>query len=485
LQRVTDPRLRLGLSPLALVFPIFLLVAVALLFLRVFPLLLRLAAWAAVRLRGATAMVALAQMARSPRRALRMTLLFALATAFAIFVVIFLASDLQRASDVAAFQAGADFSGQIPAVVSTPPRTSVLPTLGALEAQYANIPGVRGASAGYVTDLSDQTNFANPRLVTVDINTYASVATWTRDDSAQPLADLLATLANRRATASGEDTIPVILDAALARLYDANVGSRLTLPVPGYTGNARMRFVVVAVVRNIPQVYAIPDASRQGGMLADYETFATIYTKDTGTAAPAPNQAWLRTADDAAALASVRAALASGVTRLDQVQDRRLFITDQQSDPLQINLLGVLGIGAAAALALALLGTWLASWLNARARLTNFAVLRALGTTPRQIIGVLLWEQSIVYTAALALGIGLGWLLAQAVLPVLIFANLVSFVNQGNGSLDVPPAHAILPAGPLAALLGALVVACALALAIMAVAVSRASLGQVLRLNED
>ncbi|HXR66657.1 MAG TPA: FtsX-like permease family protein [Ktedonobacteraceae bacterium] len=61
-------------------------------------------------------------------------------------------------------------------------------------------------------------------------------------------------------------------------------------------------------------------------------------------------------------------------------------------------------LGTATALLLALLGNLVASWLNARSRLVNFAALRALGTTPRQIASTLAWEQVVVYSAAMLLG---------------------------------------------------------------------------------
>jgi ABC-type antimicrobial peptide transport system permease subunit len=207
-----------------------------------------------------------------------------------------------------------------------------------------------------------------------------------------------------------------------------------------------------------------------------------------GQAAPTPNEVWLRTSDDPATLSGIRAALGSGTTRLDRLLDRRQLIDEQQTDPLQISFFGVLGLGATTAVLLALLGTWLASWLNARARLTSFAVLRALGTTPRQTMRILLWEQGIVYASALALGIALGGLLEQAVLPTLVFASLVSstsFNGRLNPIIDVPPVHTVVPGGALAALLSALIAACALALGLMIAVIARASLAQSLRLNED
>ncbi len=480
--RVSNLAVRQALSPLALIFPLFLLFATGLLFVRFFPLVLRLGAWGAARVRGAAAMVALAQMARAPRQALRMTLLFALSTAFAIFVVVYVASASQRTQDVAAFLVGADFNGQVPSASGPPP------TLAGLTAQYAALPGVIAASAGYAENINDQTKGDNIQLFAVDPSTYAATTIWSSAESSQPVGVLMNQLAASRASAIARDTVPAIVDEATAQLYTVSVGGRFVLPVSGYPQGQSMRFQVAAIVHYIPQVQGSAQYSNSGGVLVDEQTFAAVYATDTKATASALNTVWLRTTDDPAALHQIRAALATGPTQLTDLLDRRQLIADQQTDPLQISLLGVLGLGAALAVMLALVGSWLASWLNARARLTNFAVLRALGTTPRQTMRILLWEQGIVYVSALALGVALGGLLEQAVLPTMVFANLISgsaFNGRLNGLIDVPPVHAVVPAGTVAALLGVLVAACALALALMIVVISRASLGQSLRLNED
>lgn len=120
-----------------------LLLALALLFLRLFPVLLRLGATLTQRGRGAVALLALAQMARAPRLAVRLLLLLTLAIAFALFTFVFAASQTQRLQSVAFYTVGADFSGDLPA--------SVQPLSLAREtALYQHISGMKAASAGYI-----------------------------------------------------------------------------------------------------------------------------------------------------------------------------------------------------------------------------------------------------------------------------------------------------------------------------------------------
>lgn len=476
-----DPRIRVFLSPLALVAPIFLLLAISMVFLRFYPLLLRLGAWLATKRRKAPAMLALAQMARSPRQASRMTLLLALAAAFAIFTLIFTASQYQRTLDVAAFQAGADFAGNLPATTGSP-------TPAEIEARYTAVAGVTAASAGriLVTDPNTNAAQAEVHLLAVNADTFAQAALWPDQDSAVRLPDLMGRLVSARAGAASSDAVPAVVDGALAELFNVQAGSVFSVKLPDYQGTG-MRFQVVAVVDYIPTIFDSREFAFEGGpagLLVDYQSFATVYQHDVPDATAAPNHIWLASHDDAASLASVRAALARGNLALESVQDRRALVEALRSDPLQVDLLGALGIGAATALVLALLGLLIGSWLSARTRLTSFALLRALGTEPRQLGGVLIWEQSIIYGLALALGAAVGMILSTVVLPVLVFANLAT-VNTPGGPSNTPPVRVVLPWTGLGIALAAVVLLCVVSIALMAGVVARASIGQALRLNED
>jgi hypothetical protein len=76
---------------------------------------------------------------------MRMILLLALAIAFAIFTLVFAASQQQRANDVAAYSVGADFSGTIPIGVNHPPLQDEI-------ALYQHVHGVLAATTGYVEE---------------------------------------------------------------------------------------------------------------------------------------------------------------------------------------------------------------------------------------------------------------------------------------------------------------------------------------------
>jgi ABC-type antimicrobial peptide transport system permease subunit len=483
---VLDPHLRLLLlSPLTLLEAVFLLLAALLVFLRFFPRILQLGMWFTMRNRSAAPMLALAQMARAPRQPIRMTLLLALATAFAIFTFIFTASQAQRIFDVTSYQSGADFSGTMRVNFYTSSQVANA------EAAYRHIPGVISASVGYTKFVNAGGSVQTIRIdfKAVDAATFAQTAIWSQQDSSQSLDNLMDQLRSQRALAASHKVVPAIVDASTWNALHLSPGSNFTLSLStvGYT--ELMNFTPIAEVQHIPSsADGAPPA-----VLVDFQSFAAVYGKTISTSgyAISPNTVWLRTRDDAASLASARKALSQGPLQLDFLYDRRAMIADLSHEPLYLDLFGVLALGASTALLLALVGNLIASWVSARNRLSNFAILRALGASPGQIAGTLLWEQGIIYIAAIGCGVIFGAILSALVIPALVITSVAS--NAVNSDISsgglyaaqaIPPVQMIVPTS-LGIILGVLIVICIVALATMVQTVSRPVISQVLRLDED
>jgi ABC-type antimicrobial peptide transport system permease subunit len=460
-------------TPLQLVGPLFLLIAAVLLFLRLFPLLLRFLSWRATRRPGAPSMLALAQVARAPNQSVRMILLLSLAAAFAIFTLVFQASEYQQIASVAAQQVGADFGGSL----QPPPQNP--PSPAQWEQMYNHIPGVLSSSIGYeYQTTSAQLPTLPVRVLAVDTNTFAQTFIWTTQYSSGPITQALANTRDVQ-TVNSEPALPAIVDAVMWNALQLSPGTTFNL--------GGLTFVALAEVQHIPTVndslvtggtdtYTVP-----GGVLVDYAVFNQVQKQ-------APNYIWLRTSDDSTALARVRAALSAGPLQVNNLSDRRAMIAQMQRDPLYVSLSGVLLLGAITTILLALVGSLLASWLNARSRLTSFALLRALGSTPRQLASTLAWEQGIVYTVAIALGSIFGAALVMMVAPGLIFTSPPTSNNVNSDEFyviqHVLPTQIIVPA-TLGIAFAVLVIICVIALAMMARIVSTPSISQTLRLNED
>jgi hypothetical protein len=347
----------------------------------------------------------------------------------------------QRILDVAAYQAEADFSGAVPLNLYTPQQ------LNSMTSVYRHLPGVTSATLGV----------------------------------AKP------------ATAGGATlNVPIdfkAVDANAASLLHLSEEANFTLDFS--TGSSDLvNFKVVALVQNIPT----SGDSSLPGVLVDFQTFADVYTHHftrAGEFAVPLNYVWLRTSDNATSLSSLRRVLSQGNLQLNPLYDRRQIITTIYHEPLYLTLVGVLALEAVTALLLALVGNLIASWLSARSRLTNFAVLRALGAAPRQIAGVLAWEQSIIYVTAILLGMILGAVLSALVVPSLIYTSVLPEKITGSvpasqfyAVQSVPPIRIVIPTS-LGTALGILIAICIVALGMMIYVVSLPSISQTLRLDED
>ncbi len=477
-------------SPLALIAPTFLLLAGILILLRIFPLLLRLGATVATRGRGASAVLALGQMSRAPRQSVRMALLLALATAFALFSLLFTASQAQHVLDVAAYQVGADFSGTI---VPAATAQDIARDTNALK----SIQGVTSVTLGYSDQASTVGQNVNPiALRAVNADTFAQSAVW--NDASVPLASLMKQLVARRGIVRASYAVPAIVDALTWNRLGLSQGNQFVLQAgpSSYTTDGNITFVAMAKVQHIPTVNDSTEpvdsngSPLPGGIVVDYQSYATVFQQVIHEPLPV-NYVWLRSSDDASAIANVRNALAKNDPQVNPLLDRRALVASLNSDPLTLDLTGELALGASTALLLALLGNLLASWLSTRNRLTNFAILRALGTSPAQVASVLTWEQGIIYITALVLGILFGTLLSFITIPALVFSSVptngpTSGTNNGEfyALQHILPVHIVVPLSLIVALV-VLVVICLVTLSMMVRVVTKPELSQALRLNED
>ena len=482
-----DARLRLLLlSPLTLLDTLLLLLAGLLVLVRFFPALLRGGSQLVARRRGAIPLLALAQLARAPRQSARMTLLLALASALALFVLVFHATESQRVQDVAAYTTGADFSSAVPLNLYAPGQ------LSSVTASYRQLPGVVSASLGLVKSATGGGPAASVTInfQAVDSGTFAQTAIWPTQDAQHPLAQLMARLRALRARGSARLVIPAIVDAATWNALHLAAGETFTL---NFSPTAYADLVNFQAVAEVPSIPESGDASA-GGVLADYLTYADVSTHhftQAGDSTSFLNYVWLRTSENAAQLARLRHILTQTELRLDPLLDRRSMIDMFTQEPLSLALTGVLSLGAVIALLLALVGNLLSSWLSARTRLTNFSVLRALGAAPPQVAGVLAWEQAMLYVTAILAGIIFGVVLTFVAMPALVFSSVlpntqsVAISPADFYAVQTAPAITIVIPPSVLYTLAALFAICLIALVSMALVVARPSIGQTLRLNQD
>lgn len=482
----TQTRVQLGSqgnSPLLLITPALLLLSGGLLLLRLIPLAASLGARIASRGRGLTSMLAFAQIERTPGRYSRMTLLLVLAVGLGLFALTFDASLKQNVHDRAAYAAGADLRMMVN------PQISAKRTDGYVS-HLEGLPGVEHATPLYRTYGSTSPNLGNLAvdILGVDSPSFATVAnavSWRSDYSSQSLPDLMAQMQAHRTQSPSETAAPspiwAIVSETFAQQLRLKVGFRFQLGVTDIPFTSPT-FVVGAIVQDFPTLY--PSVSPGGFIvldLRDLETVISTNSQPGGTVGP--NEFWLRTTNNAAQHTALLRELDSHQNdlSLNTVDSFREDLLRAQSNPVNGGMSGLLLIGALTAALLAVLGSVVQAVMAARQRTTQFAIFRTLGMASRQLTGLLLGEQTVVYIFGLLGGTILGLILTTATWPFLTFSD--SAVDPSK--VGVPAYVLRFDWQAVGIFYGALLVAFVLALTIAARYAATIGLGKALRLGED
>ena len=161
----------------------------------------------------------------------------------------------------------------------------------------------------------------------------------------------------------------------------------------------------------------------------------------TGGSPSAPSEWWLTT--EPGKSGSVAATLAGPAFRSQAVLERAALLAELDSDPVGLGTLGALLLGSLAAAVFAIVGFLVGASVSTRERLTEFALLRALGLSRRQLAGWLAIEHGFLLGVGVVAGTAIGLILAWLIVP----ATLV-----GSNGEPVVPVPVLLVPWPLVAL---------------------------------
>jgi hypothetical protein len=238
---------------------------------------------------------------------------------------------------------------------------------------------------------------------------------------------------------AGVQAIPAVVDAGFLELTGAEVGDRVAGSISGLATQLEIVGTVDLFAPLDPnEPFVIVDATT-----LDLARFAA--TQQT-----VPTDEWWLTVDPARS-DTVAATLAEDPYSSARVIGRDELRQALVSDPLPLGLIGVLGLGSLAAIAFAAIGFVVSATVSTTERSGEFALLRALGLSGRELSAWLSVESAFLLVVGLAAGLGLGLLLAWLVLP---FATLT---QTGAAAVPAPvvvvPWEAILPVYLVAGLL--------------------------------
>ena len=217
---------------------------------------------------------------------------------------------------------------------------------------------------------------------------------------------------------------PAVVTRALAGRDDVEVGDEVVVEAPG--GPLVIR--VAAVVERLPTVPADTAA-----VLVDLATLATLELLREDDPVRA-DEWWLATTPGSSGHVAADVRTVAGAP--DDVVDLEALAQQGLQAPLGIGLAGALGVGALAALVITTIGFAVHAAASARERLTEFALLRAMGFSRRQLLGVLATEQGVLAVVGVLIGLVVGALASALLVPQLVDPSLADAAPSLRVTVD-------------------------------------------------
>ncbi len=264
---------------------------------------------------------------------------------------------------------------------------------------------------------------------------------------------------------AADDPIPIIGSRAFLDAAAAAVGDESRIEV----STERQPVRVVGSVEAFPTTDPAKPVA-----VADLQTLDLLRYRLDGDIR-SPGEWWL--AVDAAKAAAVADRVdsppfnsRSATSRVDRAEQLR-------TDPVALGVIGGLSLGFVAAALFATLGFVVSAAVSARERLTEFALLRAVGLSSGQLSTWLSLENGILVAISLVGGTGLGLLMAWIALPYITVTR--------DASAAVPPVLVAIPWSSIVILEVVTVLALGFIVLLLGGLLRRIGLGSALRLGED
>jgi hypothetical protein len=263
----------------------------------------------------------------------------------------------------------------------------------------------------------------------------------------------------------GDAELPAVVNTALLEGTSLVVGDVLGVRLFGENRIVR----ITGAVESFPT----SDATRPL-VIADLPTLELMRFA-VGRQINLPDEWWLQTAaGQADTVAAAFRAAPLTATSAESLDERTRVLS---ADPVALGIIGALSVGFVVAALFAMIGLAISAAVSARQRRTEFALLRALGLSGRELSGWLWLENTAVVTVSLAAGTIMGLVIGWVVLP------FVTVTQAGDNPF--PPVLLEVPWGAILLLELLAIGALAITVVILSRVLRRFGIGSALRMGED
>ena len=220
-----------------------------------------------------------------------------------------------------------------------------------------------------------------------------------------------------------EEPLPAIVSPSLLEEAEIEPGDTIPLSISSFALPIR----VVALADYFPTL----NPREQPFVVLDQASFIHYSNLHSARIAGGPNELWARLNGGAPDLTALSAELEGRGLRIKGSQLASQLITERTEQPLTSAGWGGLLVLMFLALVLASAsGMVLFSYMDTRERQLEFALLRTLGSSRRQVNGVVLFNLLLVVAVGIGLGTWAGQLIGLTLLPIL---------EAGEGGVRITP----------------------------------------------
>lgn len=394
-------------DPLLVLVPGLFIICMALIAMRLFPLLMRLLDLLAKHQPWFPSYLALRQLGRQSHAYINPLLLVIVSLALGVYTLSLAASMDQWLADRVAYRVGSDLS-VLPYLASKAnaegPSTGSdwIPPIG----EFQSLPGVEHAArvARYVSVIHLPNGAREGSFMGIDRIDFPQVAFF-RDDFAR---ESLGSLMNRLAvTPDG-----VLVSQKFLTQNALQIGDRLDLLVmPDYGLSVRSQFTVVGVYDYFPTVFA-DEVTIVGNLEYIISYFGVTM----------PHRIWFDLAPGVSGDDVIAAIPVTGVEGAEPL-DVQGILSDEQAVMQRIGVFGTLSVSFLAAALMAALGLLTYSYASLHERLFQFSVLRAVGLHRREIVSQVALEYAVLTAYGAIAGVACGMLAARLFAPLFRVAS--------------------------------------------------------------
>jgi len=477
----------LNLDPLQFVMPALFVLGSGLLLLRLYPFLLKLIYWIGRKWWPPSLYATLIQVGRSNSQYQFLMVFLIMTIAIGVFSAGAARTLNENTDHRIRYTHGADFAIQAqwandkpaappmgaPPSAASAPKTTVVHYIEPSFDPYRTLAGVEEAAKFFVKKdaaFSVQQGQGTSMLIGIDTDDFGRT-TWFQDDLLDyPLYEYLNLIA--------ADPRAVLISRTLADQKNAKVGDTINI---GWENVNAQPFVVYGVIDYFPTYNPNPPVGSVNASEKNARNNAPmLIVGNLGSIqfqlALEPYQVWLKM-KPGASTNDLYEDIQAKKLPVTSVINTKEALTKAKNDPFLLALNGILTLGFIISIAVSFVGFLLYWVLSLKGRTLQNGIMRAIGVSLRQLIGMLALEQLLTSGVAILIGVVVGNVASRLYVP--------NFQIAFNPSSLVPPFKVIFEAIDFLRLYTIVGFMLLIGLGILSYMLSRIRVHQALKLGED